>query len=342
VETGEPDDAHRLDARDPGAAAADGISRRVRVGLEPGAVARQGVARDLADLEARATVGQLVSAAARQGSPAVRAARRVLYRLLHPLLEEQTAYARANNRLVTQLVSRLAVLERRASLAVAEPHLPTSSLELDPEGDVGRRKGRYADTFAGRGPVMDVRCGRGELLSALREAGVESFGADSDPNLVAHCRALGLRVDNAGPYAALEGRQDASLGGIFAFHSIERMEPAAVVAFVRASARALRPGGVLVIESSSPAALASLADFYVDLAHVRPYDGRGVATLLGQAGFVNVTTEYLLPSRRRDQLQAALESAVELTDEVRSLVADVADRIYGARAYAVVGARPPA
>ena len=54
--------------------------------------------------------------------------------------------------------------------------------------------GRFASATAG-GPVIDIGCGRGEMLELLREAGIEALGVDTDDAMLAVCRRKGLTVE---------------------------------------------------------------------------------------------------------------------------------------------------
>src|SRR5215213_6649455 len=64
----------------------------------------------------------------------------------------------------------------------------------DPEDVLAMLSERYLDLLAGSPPVLDVGCGRGELLSALAERGVACSGVDLAAGMVAEARAAGLDV----------------------------------------------------------------------------------------------------------------------------------------------------
>ena len=62
---------------------------------------------------------------------------------------------------------------------------------------VRERQLRYVDDFRDAAPVLDVGCGRGELLALLRDAGIEARGIDADADMVAYARGEGLDVEQA-------------------------------------------------------------------------------------------------------------------------------------------------
>src|SRR5207253_2175422 len=80
---------------------------------------------------------------------------------------------------------------------------------------VRERQRGYVDDFRGQAPVLDVGCGRGELVALLGEAGVEARGIDADADMVAYARGERLDVEQADAVLYLEGVTDGSLGGIF-------------------------------------------------------------------------------------------------------------------------------
>ena len=102
---------------------------------------------------------------------------------------------------------------------------------------VRERQRGYVDDFRDAAPVLDVGCGRGELLGLLREAGVEARGIDADADMVAYARGEGLDVEQADALAYLESLDDGSLGGIFAGQVVEHLPPATLVRAARARRR---------------------------------------------------------------------------------------------------------
>jgi O-antigen chain-terminating methyltransferase len=281
------------------------------------------------------------------GRAPVRTVRRALYRLLYPLLQQQTDHAEATARLVTQLASRVNVLERRAADDDdrGEPGVGgLSMLDLErafrsSEDVIRERQQQYVELYIGRAPVLDVGCGRGEFLALLREQGITAAGVDHDIDMVEHCRALGLDVLRADALTHLQSLEPRSLGGIFSAQVIEHLPPGAVVSLVSHAARVLRPQGMLLLETVNPRSFAALAGFYTDLTHVRPYEMGGIVHLLASSGFVDIGTRVLFPHGSHDALTSALEVALGPDERTRAIAADVADKLYGPQAFAVWGYR---
>lgn len=142
-----------------------------------------------------------------------------------------------------------------------------------------------------RGPVLELACGRGELLGLLREAGVEARGVDLDEGMVQAARAAGLQVELGDALTALRGTADAGLQGVVSAHFVEHLHPDQLQELVSESARVLAPGGTLVLATPNAACLSVIGhDFWRDPTHVRPYDPQLLAFLCARAGLDVVET----------------------------------------------------
>ena len=62
----------------------------------------------------------------------------------------------------------------------------------------------YVALLAGHAPVLDIGCGRGELLEALGRAGIQASGVDADAGMAAQAQAAGLDVAVGDAVAHLE------------------------------------------------------------------------------------------------------------------------------------------
>ncbi|WP_454859942.1 class I SAM-dependent DNA methyltransferase [Promicromonospora soli] len=100
---------------------------------------------------------------------------------------------------------------------------------------------------AGGGPVADAGCGPGHVTAYLRARGVDAFGIDLSPELVATARAAnpGVRFD-VGDMRSLR-TAPGRLAGVLANYSIIHTPPEALPATLTELARALAPGGHLLV-----------------------------------------------------------------------------------------------
>ena len=143
----------------------------------------------------------------------------------------------------------------------------------------------YVALLQGHGPVLDIGCGRGELLEALGAAGLEATGVDTDEGMAAEARARGLDVTVGDALEHLRGMPEASLGAITAIHVVEHLEPGYLVELMALATTRLRPGGLFVAETSNPHAPFALKTFWVDLTHQHPIFPEVALVLAAAAGF---------------------------------------------------------
>jgi len=100
---------------------------------------------------------------------------------------------------------------------------------------------------AGGGPVADVGCGPGYATGYLHELGVDAFGIDLSPEMIAIARRdhPELRFD-VGTMTELDLADD-SVMGIIAFWSVIHVPDHAVPTVFEQFRRVLRPRGLLLV-----------------------------------------------------------------------------------------------
>ena len=187
----------------------------------------------------------------------------------------------------------------------------------------------YLPIFEGKARVMDLGCGRGELLKLLADRGAEVLGVDLDGEALAACREKGLQVQQADLFEALAAQPDGSWHGLFCAHVVEhlpamRLQELADLAFAK-----LAPGGVFAIETPNPGCLAIFAgDFYLDPTHEKPVPAARLHFHLEEAGFVKIDTHERHPAFEVfPQLRPLAES-----EELRPFQ----ERFFGGLDYAIV------
>jgi SAM-dependent methyltransferase len=156
-----------------------------------------------------------------------------------------------------------------------------------PEERVAERQRVYLDLLAEHAPVLDVGCGRGEMLDLLREAGVAARGVDLDEGMVERAREKGHDVAHEDANSYLEGLEPESLGAVFSAQFVEHLPYQELRRFLSLARRALRPGGVLVAETVNPHAPQSLKVFWVDPTHQHPLFPETLLLLCRVAGFAS-------------------------------------------------------
>jgi SAM-dependent methyltransferase len=140
---------------------------------------------------------------------------------------------------------------------------------------------------ADSGPVADLGCGPGRVTAHLATLGLDAFGVDLSPGMVAVARQAhpGLRFE-VGTMAALD-IPDASLAGAVAWYSIIHTPPERQAGIFAEFARVVRPGGWLLLAFQVGEEVVHLQHAYghdIDL-HTRRQSPERIRGLLENAGF---------------------------------------------------------
>lgn len=154
------------------------------------------------------------------------------------------------------------------------------------EAEVREAMSAYVDRARLSQPVIDVGCGRGEFLALCREAGVNARGFDTNERSIADLKRRGFDVTLAGIPACFDGIANASIGAIVATHVVEHLPVELLFAFFRESARVLRSGGFLIIETpNAESLLVSASEFWRDPTHLAPRHPAALTVLAREHGF---------------------------------------------------------
>jgi O-antigen chain-terminating methyltransferase len=162
----------------------------------------------------------------------------------------------------------------------------------------------YLPILAPAVDVVDIGCGRGELLDLLAAKGIPARGVDSNESMVALCRSRGLQVEQGDAVSYLDRQADGSLGAIVAIQVVEHFEPAYLVRFLETAYQKMKPGAPLVLETLNPACWMAFFECYIrDLTHERPLHPDTLRYLVSASGFTQVDVQYRQPVRDADRLE---------------------------------------
>jgi O-antigen chain-terminating methyltransferase len=182
------------------------------------------------------------------------------------------------------------------------------------------------------GDVLDIGCGRGEWLRLLRDRGIPARGIDLNVETVEAAVASGLDVVHGDGIEHLARLDEGSLGVLTAFHVLEHLAVEDHNRFFEAAARALRPSGLLIVETPNPTNLiVGAAAFYCDPSHVRPIHPDYLGFLADACGFVDAEIRFLHPRAEYERLAGETEDPVDR---------EVLWAIFGPQDLALVARRP--
>jgi SAM-dependent methyltransferase len=180
---------------------------------------------------------------------------------------------------------------------------------------IEKRQRIYVDLLADRGRVVDLGCGRGELLSVLRRAGVEAEGVDLDEAMVERARAASdAPVRHGDALEFLSKQADGSLGAIFSAQFIEHLPSSLLPELLELSRAKLAPGGVFIAETVNPHSPRALKAFWVDPTHQHPLFPETMLALCRLTGFTRADIVFPLGGDDLDtNLRTCGEYAVSAT-----------------------------
>jgi glycosyltransferase involved in cell wall biosynthesis/SAM-dependent methyltransferase len=153
------------------------------------------------------------------------------------------------------------------------------------EAEIRAHQRMYVDVFADCAWVLDIGCGRGEFLDALRERGIGARGIDMDETMVERCREKGHDVALADAGSHLRTLADDGVPGLFAAQVIEHLSAEQLNELFALVHAKLAPGGVAVFETVNPHSPPALKAFWTDVTHHHPLFPEVSLALCRLAGF---------------------------------------------------------
>lgn len=154
-----------------------------------------------------------------------------------------------------------------------------------PEEFIRERQRVYVPYLRGAAPVLDLGCGRGEMLDLLKQNDIGAVGIELNDRLAAYCRRKGHTVHVADAISYLAGQPDGSIGAVFSAQFIEHIDQSQLEDFFALAKRKLRPGGVLIAETVNPHSIPAMKCFWVDPTHKTPIFPETAVALCRLAGF---------------------------------------------------------
>lgn len=138
------------------------------------------------------------------------------------------------------------------------------------------------------GPVVDIGCGRGELVRLLQADGFDAEGIDISPEQAELARAAGIARVRQGDFRTILAAHPAHYAAIMATDLLEHLTKPEVLQTFDDVAAALAPGGVFV--GRVPNAVSPLGGHIQagDFTHQTSFTARSIRQLAATAGFDSV------------------------------------------------------
>ena len=172
------------------------------------------------------------------------------------------------------------------------------------ESEIRARLADYVPLLAGAESVVDIGCGRGELLDLLRSAGISAHGIDTNAAMIEVCHERGLSATAGDALAYLDAQADNSLGGVIAIQVVEHLEPDYLSRMIESAFHKLAPGAPLIFETINPACWVAFFESYLrDVTHRWPLHPETLQYLVQAGGFSSVSIQYRAPVADSDRLQ---------------------------------------
>ena len=203
--------------------------------------------------------------------------------------------------------------------------------------DLREAQANYVSKFPspdGSGKILDIGCGRGEMLEVLIEAGYDVLGVDVNEEMVEVCRSKGLPVVLDDGIHVLEETEEASLRGIFCAQVVEHLLTSELERLMQLCAKKLLPGGVLVVETINPRSSFALGNhYYADTSHVKPVHPETLRFICEQVGFSKIELEETSPHPIMDVVDDLPD------DEIGNAMSELIKNVFGNQDYAIVATR---
>lgn len=146
------------------------------------------------------------------------------------------------------------------------------------------------------GPALDIGCGDGHAMVALKELGcADVHGLEIDAGQAEATRKRGLSVDLALDTVAYLLERPGRYGVVLLMDVLEHVPVAAQIPLMRAVCGALRPGGRVILRVPNATSPAFGRWLYQDHTHHVAFTEMSLYFILANAGFVGVRT----PGSRR-------------------------------------------
>lgn len=197
------------------------------------------------------------------------------------------------------------------------------------ETDISSRLEEYLPLFSKykkpskNQPILDIGCGRGELLSLLGSNGFRAIGIDINSAMVKDCLAKGFEVVEGNAIDYLSSANPGTFSVITGFHIVEHIEFSELLNLFSQCYKAIDDKGFVLFETPNPENVYVGANtFYYDPSHLKPLPPGLLKFAMETVGFSDVSIKALHP---------------EIENKAKDKIGgEIHRRLFGPRDYAVI------
>lgn len=142
--------------------------------------------------------------------------------------------------------------------------------------------------------VVDIGCGRGELLTVLKESGIRAIGVDSNPSSVKSLKDRGFEAYCEDLAHFIERTPSGSVAAITMLHVVEHLPFDLLLTTFQEVFKVLEPGGIFIVETPNSLNLTvGASTFWIDPTHQKPLHPELLDFVAIRSGFTDTTIRGL-------------------------------------------------
>ena len=141
---------------------------------------------------------------------------------------------------------------------------------------------------------LDIGCGRGELLTLLKQNNYHAMGIDVNSIEIQTLKKQNYLAEHSDMIEFLETTNN-SFSSISALQVIEHIDYDTLKKFISLAYSKIKKDGVIILETINPHNKVAFNSFYMDETHKRPIPPEMLAFILQYAGFKNIKFVYISP-----------------------------------------------
>jgi SAM-dependent methyltransferase len=153
-----------------------------------------------------------------------------------------------------------------------------------------------ANLFKGCKNVIDIGCGTGYFLQAMKQSDVGGYGIDLNEDFIIYCRKIGLNVIKIDALSHFQSIDNKSLDGAFMNQVAEHLSMSDLHALIKLIYEKLQFGSHIVIGIPNiQSMLVSTNLYYLDPTHQKHLHPKVIKYLLESCGFREIREQYYQP-----------------------------------------------